>query len=113
MILTPTIFTICYSGCLLQCFTLLKVYVPTAPLEAAENMPDTECLPMPVIQICNKKYINPFKLGTVEVLNSNSISCSNNSLLECSPVTQAAWVRFPAETDLSLGALVEDFQVSL
>jgi hypothetical protein len=31
----------------LQCFTLLKVYIPTAPLEAAENMPDTECLPMP------------------------------------------------------------------
>ncbi len=41
----------------------------------------------------------------VEVPNSCNISCSNSSLLECSPVT---WVRFPAETCLSRGALVED-----
>jgi hypothetical protein len=39
--------------------------------------------------------------GTVEVPNSNSISCS---LLGCSPVTQATRFRFPAETC----ALVED-----
>ncbi len=44
----------------------------------------------------------------LEVQNSNSISCSNGSLLECSPVTQAGRVRFPAETCLSRGALVEN-----
>jgi hypothetical protein len=44
----------------------------------------------------------------VEVPNRNSISCSNISLQECSPVMQAARVRFPAETRLSRGALVED-----
>ncbi len=44
----------------------------------------------------------------VEVPNINSISCSNSSLLECSPVTQFARVRFPAKTRLSRGALVED-----
>ncbi len=41
----------------------------------------------------------------VEVPNSCRISSSNSSLLECSPVT---WVRFPAETCLSRGAIVED-----
>ncbi len=42
----------------------------------------------------------------VQVPNSNSISCSNSSVLECLPVT--GQFRFPAETCLSLGALVED-----
>jgi hypothetical protein len=46
--------------------------------------------------------------SNVEAQNSNSISCSNSSLLECSPMTQAARVRFTAETCLSRGALVED-----
>ncbi len=47
----------------------------------------------------------------IEVPNSNSISCSNSSLLECSPVTQAALVRFPAETCLSRNAFKEDGDV--
>jgi hypothetical protein len=41
----------------------------------------------------------------VKVPNSKSRSCSNSSLLECSPATL---VRLPAETCLSRGALVED-----
>jgi hypothetical protein len=41
----------------------------------------------------------------VEVPNSNNRSCSNSSLLECSPTT---WIRFPAETCLSRVALVKD-----
>ncbi len=52
--------------------------------------------------LCKSKYCS------VEVPNSNSISCYDSSLLECSPVTQATRVRFPAETCLSQGALVED-----
>ncbi len=44
----------------------------------------------------------------VEIPNNNSISCSNSSLQSYSPVAQAARVRFPAETCLSRGALVED-----
>ncbi len=45
---------------------------------------------------------------TVEVPNSDSISCSNSSLLEFSPVTQMARVRLPPETCLYKDALVED-----
>ncbi len=49
-----------------------------------------------------------YSLHTVEVLNSNSISCSNSSLLKCSPVTQATRFRFTAKTCLPRSALVED-----
>jgi hypothetical protein len=34
-------------------------------------------------------------VGNVEVPHSNSISCSNNSLLVCLPASQATQVRFP------------------
>jgi hypothetical protein len=38
---------------------------------------------------------------TAEVPNSKYKSCSNSSLLECSPETLATRVRFPTETSLS------------
>ncbi len=44
----------------------------------------------------------------VEVPNSTSISCTNSSLLECSPVTQETRVQLQAKTRLSRGALIED-----
>ncbi len=37
----------------------------------------------------------------VEVPNSNRMNCSNSSLLECSPTTQATRVWFPDETCLT------------
>ncbi len=43
-----------------------------------------------------------YNLTIVEVQNSNSISCLNSSLLECSP----ARVRFPVEIFLSRAALL-------
>ncbi len=51
-------------------------------------------------------------VGTVEVsfyiYISNINCCSNISLLECSPATQATLGRFPAETCSSRGAQVEN-----
>ncbi len=44
----------------------------------------------------------------IEVQNSRQESCSNSSLLECTPASQANRVRFPAKTCLLQGALVED-----
>ncbi len=44
----------------------------------------------------------------IQVPNSTRKNCSNSYLLECSPTTQAVWVRFPTRTCLSWGALVED-----
>ncbi len=62
----------------------------------------------------NLLFLNSFVADKIiKVPNSNGISCSNCSLLECSPVTQVARVRFPAETCLSRSALVEDEQNSL
>jgi hypothetical protein len=55
-----------------------------------------------------KQPKNSGDYGTFKVPNSDSISCSNSSLLECSPVTQAARIRFPAEACLSRVALVKD-----
>ncbi len=51
-----------------------------------------------------------YSLHTVEVLNSNNISCSNSSLLKCLPGTQATRFRFTAKTCLPRSALVEDAQ---
>ncbi len=48
------------------------------------------------------------KVSTDEVPNSRSISCSNSSMLECSSVTHATRIQFPAVTGLSRGALIED-----
>ncbi len=45
---------------------------------------------------------------TVQVPNSNSISCSNSSLLEVPPAMLANLITFPGETCFSQGALVED-----
>ncbi len=42
------------------------------------------------------------------VPNSNSISCSNSSLLEFFPLKQVTRVQFPVETCLTRGALVKD-----
>jgi hypothetical protein len=46
---------------------------------------------------------------TLEVPNSNKVSCSNSSLLECSPLTQAARVQSPAQTCLQCCGTVTIF----
>ncbi len=61
-----------------------------------------------VLGVLFKPVLDVF-FSTVEVMNSFSTSCSNSSLQGCSSVTRAARVRFPAETCLSRGALVEDW----
>ncbi len=51
------------------------------------------------------QLIGVFKTDiVVKVPNSNCISCSNSSLLECLPVTQAAQVRFLAPRDKFVSA---------
>jgi hypothetical protein len=60
------------------------------------------------LQIISSLEGRRIKIGSVEVPNGNSISCSNSSLLERSPATQATRIRFLAETCLPRGALVED-----
>jgi hypothetical protein len=49
----------------------------------------------------------------IVVLHSIYISCSNSSLLECSPATQATWVQLPAMTHVPRGAQLEDGENSV